>query len=190
VSKRRASAPEREREIGQRVREARERVELSQPEFAGKIGIRRERLASYELGRVALRHDVALEICRIFNLNIHWLATGDGPFFPFGVVDLEPHQKEIRYKAPLSEAYDAVLSKVFPKPTGIWQRQGPPVTDADEDLKQFKVWFSYCYGKLPPEVRRDFIAQVEGTTTELLYKTQANVEQKTFVRRRKRNGSF
>jgi transcriptional regulator with XRE-family HTH domain len=66
----------REAEIGSRIRAAREGLRLSQKEFAEPLGIIRERLASYEDGRVAIRFDIALRLCRQFTISERWLATG------------------------------------------------------------------------------------------------------------------
>lgn len=52
---------------------------LSQQLFADQVGIKRQRLASYEEGRVALRYDLGLRICHHFLLSEKWLATGQGP---------------------------------------------------------------------------------------------------------------
>jgi hypothetical protein len=49
-----------------------------QSDFASKIGIRRERYASYEVERVPLKFLAGWEICRICGINQMWLATGKG----------------------------------------------------------------------------------------------------------------
>jgi transcriptional regulator with XRE-family HTH domain len=68
--------PGRETAIGNRLREAREFLHYSQEDFADGVGIKRVRLASYETGRVPLRWDIALRICRRYQISEDWLATG------------------------------------------------------------------------------------------------------------------
>jgi transcriptional regulator with XRE-family HTH domain len=62
--------------IGKRLREFRESLNVGQTALALAIGISRERLASYESGRVPLRWGVFLSIMKRFHLNPLWLATG------------------------------------------------------------------------------------------------------------------
>jgi transcriptional regulator with XRE-family HTH domain len=76
-SRRIVSAVEsRNREIASRLRAAREALGHTQTQFADQISITRERLATYEDGRVALRCDAALRACRHFFISEFWLAFG------------------------------------------------------------------------------------------------------------------
>ena len=68
--------PKREREICARLKQARAIIGLSQEEAAFQLGITRERLASYEDGRVAIRFELALKFCRQFIFSEEWLALG------------------------------------------------------------------------------------------------------------------
>lgn len=74
---------------GRRLKIVRTFFRLSQSEFADEAGIGRERLASYETGRVPLPLSVALSLCRRFVIGEYWLATGEnhimgGPIEMFG----------------------------------------------------------------------------------------------------------
>jgi transcriptional regulator with XRE-family HTH domain len=68
----------REKEIGRRVQQARERINWPQPAFAAELDISRDRLASIEYGRTPLRYPVAYRLCSIFDINPQWLANGTG----------------------------------------------------------------------------------------------------------------
>jgi len=68
--------PKRELEICHRIRESRELLDLSQARCAREIGLERSTLTNLELGRTALRCDVALRYCRQFIISEEWLATG------------------------------------------------------------------------------------------------------------------
>ncbi len=59
-----------------RLRQARERLGLTQNECARRIGIERTRFVNYEIGRTPLRWDVALRFCRQLIVSEEWLATG------------------------------------------------------------------------------------------------------------------
>ena len=54
---------------------------MTQEEFSRKIGIKRNTLANYEIGRNEPIDAVIFSICREFNVNEAWLRTGDGEMF-------------------------------------------------------------------------------------------------------------
>lgn len=64
-----------------RIKELRKALNLSQQEFADKIGIKRGAVANYEIGRNAPIDAVISLICREFSVNEEWLRTGNGEMF-------------------------------------------------------------------------------------------------------------
>lgn len=64
-----------------RIKTIRTALGLSQQEFADKIGIKRGAVANYEVGRNEPIDAVISLICREFNVNEHWLRTGEGEMF-------------------------------------------------------------------------------------------------------------
>lgn len=68
-----------EREIAARVRRVRKDAWLSIPKFASKLDETPDRMASVEYARTPLTVGVADKIAEKFEVNIMWLATGDGP---------------------------------------------------------------------------------------------------------------
>ena len=64
-----------------RIKEIRKYLNLTQAEFATRIGINRGTLANYEVGRNIPIDSIILSICREFNVNEHWLRTGEGDMF-------------------------------------------------------------------------------------------------------------
>ena len=64
-----------------RIKAVRNTVKLTQQEFADRLGIRRGTIANYELGRNEPIDAVITLICREFNVNEHWLRTGEGEMF-------------------------------------------------------------------------------------------------------------
>ena len=61
-----------------RIKEIRKSADLTQQEFADRIGIKRGTLANYELGRNEPIDAVVGLICREFQINESWLRTGVG----------------------------------------------------------------------------------------------------------------
>lgn len=77
----RHTLPEREMGICFRLRYIRDRLSLSQSEVANQLRISRERLASYEDGRVSVKAGFALRFCRQFIVSEAWLALGEDEMF-------------------------------------------------------------------------------------------------------------
>lgn len=65
----------------ERIRKLRKILDLTQQEFAGRIGMKRNTVANYETGRNEPSASVISLICREFNVNEEWLRTGDGEMF-------------------------------------------------------------------------------------------------------------
>lgn len=63
--------------VGRRVRELRG-FDLTQAEFAHRIGVSQSYLSAIELGRNEAGAEVLLSIGREFKRSIEWLLTGEG----------------------------------------------------------------------------------------------------------------
>jgi transcriptional regulator with XRE-family HTH domain len=68
-------------EIGERIKEARRALKKTQQAFADTIGLKRNTIASYEIGNVLPSDRTIADICREFNVNEEWLRTGEGEMF-------------------------------------------------------------------------------------------------------------
>lgn len=64
-----------------RIKALRKALDMTQQEFADKIGLKRNSVASYEIGKNYPMDTVILSICREFNVNEEWLRTGEGEMF-------------------------------------------------------------------------------------------------------------
>lgn len=67
--------------LNERLRKLRKTLDLTQQTFADRIGIARGNIGSYEVGKSNLSDAVISLICREFNVNEHWLRTGEGEMF-------------------------------------------------------------------------------------------------------------
>lgn len=67
--------------MDKRLRELRKTLDLTQQEFADRIGIKRNGIAKYETGVNAPSAAVITLICREFNVDENWLRTGEGEMF-------------------------------------------------------------------------------------------------------------
>lgn len=65
----------------ERIKKIRKELDLTQQEFADRLGIKRGAIANYEIGRNEPVDSVISLICREFNVREEWLRTGDGKMF-------------------------------------------------------------------------------------------------------------
>ena len=65
-------------EMKDRIKTIRKHFDLTQQEFADKIGVKRNTIATYESGRNQPIDAVIGLICREFKISEDWLRTGDG----------------------------------------------------------------------------------------------------------------
>lgn len=64
-----------------RIKFVRKELKLSQTEFAEKLGYGRGVIENIELGRVAPKPLLLQQIVKEFNVDPHWLETGEGDMF-------------------------------------------------------------------------------------------------------------
>lgn len=93
----------------ERIKKIRRELNLTQQEFAERIGIKRNTIANYETGRNDPVDSVISLICREFDVREEWLRNGEGEMFkpkPSDVLD------QMAYKYQFSNA-DYVLVEKF-----------------------------------------------------------------------------
>lgn len=61
-----------------RIKEVRKSEKLTQQEFADRLGVKQNTVASYEMGRIGISDAVVTSICREFSVSDVWLRTGQG----------------------------------------------------------------------------------------------------------------
>lgn len=67
--------------MNDRLKKLRKALDLTQQEFADRIGVKRNSLANYETGRNTPIDAIIVSICREFNVNEEWLRSGTGDMF-------------------------------------------------------------------------------------------------------------
>ena len=64
-----------------RIKTIREILHLSQREFGEKLGVSRDVISNIENGRVQPKELLLNHMCQLYNVNEHWLCTGEGEIF-------------------------------------------------------------------------------------------------------------
>jgi transcriptional regulator with XRE-family HTH domain len=67
--------------LNERIKKLRKALDLTQQEFADKIGMKRNTVANYETDRNEPSNSVISLICKTFNVSETWLRTGEGEMF-------------------------------------------------------------------------------------------------------------
>lgn len=73
-----------------RIKKLRKVLDLTQSDFAARIGSTQNNIANYETGRRSPSAAAFNNICKEFNVNEEWLRTGNGEMFkaaPSGALD-------------------------------------------------------------------------------------------------------
>jgi len=68
-----------------RIKLVRETLNLSQREFGKKLGVSRDVISNIEYGRVQPKKLLLQHMCQQYQVNEHWLETGDGEIFNKGL---------------------------------------------------------------------------------------------------------
>ena len=69
-----------------RIRRIRKDMNLNQTEFGAEIGCTQAAITSYETGRVIPDKSIRMLICQKFNVDEHWLETGEGETYKVGLI--------------------------------------------------------------------------------------------------------
>lgn len=91
--------------MNERLKKLRKTLDLTQQEFANRLGIKRNTVAQYEIGRNEPIDAVILSICREFDVREEWLRTGKGEMFE----QLTEQQKIMKYTALLLKDKNSVI---------------------------------------------------------------------------------
>ena len=67
--------------LNERIKKLRKGLDLTQQEFADRLGTTRNNIAGYEVGRRSPSEAVISLICKTFNGSETWLRTGEGEMF-------------------------------------------------------------------------------------------------------------
>lgn len=66
---------------GERVREIRKSLKLTLEKFGGKLGVGKGAISAIETGARNLTEQMAVSICREYNVNYDYLMSGEGEMF-------------------------------------------------------------------------------------------------------------
>lgn len=93
----------------ERIKKLRKSLDLTQQQFADKIGVKRNTVGQWECGINALTDQTVTAICREFNVNEDWLRNGTGEMF----VELDIEGQLIEWAGKALNGRDANFKRRF-----------------------------------------------------------------------------
>mgnify|MGYP002797480852 FL=1 len=67
--------------MNERIKELRKTLKLTQQEFADRLSLKRNTIATYEMGKATPSDRTVNDICEKYNVNEDWLRNGTGEMF-------------------------------------------------------------------------------------------------------------
>lgn len=92
-----------------RIKKIRKELDLTQQEFADRLGIKRGAIANYEIGRNEPVDSIISLICREFNVNEAWLRDGTGEMF----TELDVEDQLMEWAGKVLSGQDSKFKKRF-----------------------------------------------------------------------------
>lgn len=96
-----------DKEIGQRLKEARDTLNLPMSKFGKAIGLTDASISQYENGHRTITPRSMKEIVREYNINKDWLRTGKGQMF----IKISEEEKIARMFAKIMNTPDGEIKK-------------------------------------------------------------------------------
>ncbi|MEO2082918.1 MAG: helix-turn-helix transcriptional regulator [Desulfurobacteriaceae bacterium] len=123
--------------IGRRIKELRKKLGLTQREFARRVGVIESLVRKWERGENDPTSKSLQAIAKEFNVNLHWLLTGEGEMF------ITRSKEEI----PKTELLDReIIQKIFEVLEGFYQ-QGLLKDVPEEELMEV---VKFVYKRVKP----------------------------------------
>ena len=119
-----------------RIKKIRKELDLTQQEFADRIGIARGNVGAYEVGKNAPSDAVISLICREFNVNEQWLRDGTGKMF---IEQSRNEQMAKLTKQLLNEEEDSFKNKLISVLANLTEEQWQVLADIAEKLANEKA---------------------------------------------------
>ena len=103
--------------MNERIKELRKVLSLTQQEFADRLSLKRNTIATYEMGKAIPSDRTINDICEKYNVNEEWLRDGTGEMFRAEEENsiIAKATMLLGEKDPLFEAFIDTYSKLTPK---------------------------------------------------------------------------
>lgn len=138
----------------QRIRKLRRQLDITQQEFAERIGVSRANIGKYETGISEPSAAVLSLICREFGVREEWLRTGEGEMFkpkPSDILD------QLAYKYKLFNFDYVMIEKFLAMPPDLRRAIYDHFHDVDAALAEMDPYAPAYTGTEPPRPMDDLM---------------------------------
>lgn len=118
--------------LKERLKKIRKSLDITQQEFADRIGIKRNSYANYEIGRNIPIDAIILSICREFNVNEDWLRNGGPDENMF--IKLTEDEELAMYTQMLLDSTDDIMADMIKDFIVVYEKLD---NDSKQVLKNF-----------------------------------------------------
>lgn len=119
--------------MGERIKELRKALGLTQREFGERIGVKPNTIGTYEIGRNDPIDAVVGLICREFSVNEIWIRTGNGEMFVETVQEdrIYAFMGDVMKGAPdFRRHLLSVLARMTPEEWGLLEKKAWELVEA------------------------------------------------------------
>lgn len=112
--------------MNERLKELRKALNITQAEFAEKLKLKRNTIATYEMGKALPSDRTISDICEKFDVDEDWLRTGKGKMFIKKSRDQEISEfmgDILKGKPDFRRRLVAVLARMTPEEWAILERK-------------------------------------------------------------------
>ena len=121
--------------MNERIKEIRIKLGITQQEMADKLGLKRNTIATYEMGKANPSERTISDVCREFGINEVWLRTGEGG------------PDNMFTKVSEDDAYSLALGKLSIEENQFVRNAVKYLANADpEKLKVIEEFMKQCLG--------------------------------------------
>lgn len=146
-----------------RIKKLRKYLDMTQQEFADRIGVKRNTIGQYEIGRNEPIDMVINLICREFDVREEWLRTGEGEMFkpkPSDILD------QLAYKYKLFNFEYVMIEKFLAMPPNLRRAIYSHFHEMDAALAEMDPYALAYTGKEPPQPMDGFMESSKNLKTE------------------------
>ncbi len=146
-------------EVGKRIREVRQRLNFTQPEFGKRLGVKKLSVVRYEAGAVS-RLDVLRKIAILGGVTLAWLLEGEEPRM---LQETHPTVYEQQVPGPLNSLLDRLrteltsdrLAQLPPSRRKRYEERAKEVlTRAQRELEEYRALLGLASRTLRTRGRR------------------------------------
>jgi len=134
--------------VHERLKKLRKILDLTQQEFAERIGSKRNTVAKYETAANTPSAAVVSLICREFDVREEWLRTGEGEMFKPRPSDV---LNQLAYKYKLSNFDYVIIEKILAMPPDVRRAIYDHFRDVDAALAEMDPYAPAYTGNEPPQ---------------------------------------